>query len=224
VTRTNQSPSDNVKQFLEMDRPWENDPDAAYRRAQKVIAQTRELGEKSLSFSMLKTLRDLPPEIASLDALQVLNLSGTGIGNKDLAHLSGLRGLRVLKLDWCEIDDEGLAHLSGLTQLQELILYGTKVSDAGLLHLKDMSELQELDLERCEGICDLRPLLGIGRFSNPLPEIEYGVFFDATPAARAAHLSDISAMESYEEMTEALFTRLDELPRWPEPLPMREGG
>ena len=147
-----------------------------------------------------------------------------GLGNKDLALLSGMRGLRVLQLDWCEIDDDGLAHLSGLTQLQELILYGTKVSDAGLLHLKDMSELQELGLERCEGICDLRPLLGIGRFTNPLPEIEHGVFFDATPAATAAHLSDISAMESYEDMTEALFARLEKLPRWPEPLPNREGG
>jgi len=224
MTASKSSTLDNVKRFLEMDRQRKYDPKAVFDRARKMIAQTRELAETRLSFSMDKTLCDLPPEIASLDALQELNLSGTGIGNKDLAHLSGLRGLRVLKLDWCEIDDEGLAHLSGLTQLQELILYGTKVSDAGLLHLKDMSELQELDLERCEGICDLRPLLGIGRFTNPLPEIEYGVFFDATPAAKAAHLSDISAMESYEEMTEALFTRLDELPRWPEPLPMREGG
>jgi hypothetical protein len=73
-------------------------------------------------------------------------LSGFGISDEGLNHLSGLAHLEQLILNCPEISDAGLRYLSKLTKLKELMLLESNITDAGLQHLATLADTQKLSL------------------------------------------------------------------------------
>ena len=88
--------------------------------------------------------------IQRLDHVKSLNLQGSQITDRGLAHLVGLVDLEVLNLSDTGITDEGLKHLRSLTNLRELKLGGTRLTGAGLAHLEPLVHLNVLFLERTQ--------------------------------------------------------------------------
>jgi hypothetical protein len=84
--------------------------------------------------------------IVKAGRLQRLMLSSTGVTDKGLALLGGMRGLQSLWLSNCRITDAGLAHLQNLTELDLLYLDNTPITDAGLQHLRNLRDLDTLGL------------------------------------------------------------------------------
>ena len=81
-----------------------------------------------------------PPQTVSL------NLSGTAIGNTDLAELRGLTKLVHLNLARTRVSDAGLGELAGLHALSTLDISSTKVTDDGLRQLTEIRRLTALTL------------------------------------------------------------------------------
>ena len=75
-----------------------------------------------------------------------LDLSGTGITDSGLVHLTAMPHLERLQLDRTAITDAGLASLKPLRELESLNLYGTRITDAGLTTLAELPRLRRLYL------------------------------------------------------------------------------
>jgi Leucine-rich repeat (LRR) protein len=124
----------------------------------------------------------VPWELASLTALQQLDLKNTRIG--DLAPLAGLTALRSLSLRGTQVND--LAALAHLTSLQVLDLSDTRVEDLG--PLAGLAALQRLDLWTTK-VRDLAPLAKLAALqtlnlaSTPVEDI--------TPLASLTTLQDL---------------------------------
>ncbi len=88
------------------------------------------------------------PQLANLQALEVLDLGNTQISDTGLKHLAGLHQLRELKLHHTRITNRGLAHLADLEHLQVLELDHTDVVDDGVAHLRGLHNLRVLRLDR----------------------------------------------------------------------------
>ncbi len=80
------------------------------------------------------------------DIPQSLDLQGTQLTDSGLEHLKGLTNMDSLNLSSTQIGDAGLIHLSGFSSLTDLALSNTKISDEGLKHLSGLSSLTELAL------------------------------------------------------------------------------
>jgi Leucine-rich repeat (LRR) protein len=128
----------------------------AYAAALEVIAQARKDGATSISFAAepFRALNRIPPELADVPGLSILDLDKTAI--TDLAPLGGMTGLQRLYLSQTAITD--LAPLVGMTGLQWLSLDQTAITD--LAPLAGMTGLQRLSLNKT-AITDLAPLAGI---------------------------------------------------------------
>jgi uncharacterized protein with PhoU and TrkA domain len=87
-----------------------------------------------------ESLRHLP------EALSVLNLAGTSIGDLELKHL---RGVRVLILRGTRVTDACLPHLEG--DLIHLDLRDTAVTDAGIERFIELRLFSSLRLLRLTG-------------------------------------------------------------------------
>lgn len=88
---------------------------------------------------------DLAP-LAGLTALEDLDLHGTGIDDRSIAHLSGLKKLRRLNLQGTNLSDTAVSTLETLANLESLNLYRTKLSNAGLKRLGTLAKLREIDI------------------------------------------------------------------------------
>ncbi|TFL16865.1 leucine-rich repeat domain-containing protein [Jannaschia formosa] len=117
------------------------DWDEAVRR----VRAARENGEDRLDLSGLQ-IDSLPPEIADLTNLQLLDLNGTRINDAGLRRITGLTALQILVLDNTQITDAGLSHIANLTALGYLVLNNTQITDAGLSHIAGLTALRHLDL------------------------------------------------------------------------------
>jgi hypothetical protein len=74
--------------------------------------------------------------VGRLTSLDTLGLEYSGIGDTDLANLTGLTKLSSLDLHDTAITDAGLVHLRRLTNLLKLDLRHTQVTDAGVKELQ----------------------------------------------------------------------------------------
>jgi len=103
------------------------DADKAYKAAQRLIAMAKEKGATRLNFDTAEThaLPRMPPEIANLSALRLLDMSDTRI--TDLQPLTALTGLTTLYLHKTPITD--LQPLTALTGLTRLSLTNTRIRD-----------------------------------------------------------------------------------------------
>ncbi|KAF8061903.1 EGF1 [Scenedesmus sp. PABB004] len=89
---------------------------------------------------------DGPAALASLTAVQVLDLSCSGLGNAGLLALAPLAALRELDLDMCPIGDEGCRVLRRFALLERLDLSDSAVGDAGVGCLARCGRLAWLSL------------------------------------------------------------------------------
>jgi len=111
---------------------------------QRVAADTEAL---DVNFSLLREavgdaeLALLPP---LAPVLVWLNLSRTGVTDRGLEALAGLRELRRLQASNLAAADRGFAALKALPKLEVLNAYGTSLSDATLLELAGCDKLQRL--------------------------------------------------------------------------------
>jgi serine/threonine protein kinase len=88
---------------------------------------------------------DIAP-IRVFNALRVLDLWGTKVGDAGLAHFKDCKNLRWLKLRGTQVTDSGLTHFKDYKNLIELDVSATQVGDTGMAHLKDCQNLTGLVL------------------------------------------------------------------------------
>ncbi|MGO8689900.1 MAG: hypothetical protein ACLQLG_09715 [Thermoguttaceae bacterium] len=74
--------------------------------------------------------------IAKLNNLRRLILSGSRVTDAGMVQLKGLARLTCLDLSQTKVGDAGLDHLKGLTNLRSLTLYSTDVTDGGVKKLQ----------------------------------------------------------------------------------------
>ncbi|MCZ2341655.1 MAG: protein kinase [Bacteroidales bacterium] len=89
---------------------------------------------------------ELLGRLARSPALAGLTLSGTRIGDDDLAVLRGMAGLRSLRLGGTALTDAGIAHFAGLTRLEFLELTGVPIGDDSLESVHRIEGLASLNL------------------------------------------------------------------------------
>ena len=111
---------------------------------------------------------DLSPlDSLAPDALHVIDLSTTGVGDSGVAHLAGLTRLQHLNLNGTQVGAAGLAHIESLKMLQVLDLNATRVTDPGMIHVRELPSLTVLNLWSTavgdEGVAHLK---GMGRLRS----------------------------------------------------------
>jgi Leucine-rich repeat (LRR) protein len=84
--------------------------------------------------------------LAHMHSMRVLDLSHTSISDAALAYLSAMRHLEQLTLEGDDIGGESLRYLAGVGSLRDLNLSHTKISAAGLAQLGSMRQLEHLYL------------------------------------------------------------------------------
>jgi hypothetical protein len=108
--------------------------------------------------------------LAHLDNIEVLDLSGTAVGDEGIKEVAKLKSLRGLTLIGAPVADEALADLPRLKKLETLDLLDTKVTDAGLAHLATMVSLRDLCLSETQttdsGLMHLYGLKNLRGFSG----------------------------------------------------------
>ncbi len=131
-------------------------------------------------------LSDLPDEEIELSWI---SLEGSRVlSNADLQRFQGLSQLDMLNLSGTTIGDPGVARLKDLPKLVYLNLVDTLVTDDGLVTLKRHPQLSQLYLSRC-GITDrAMPLLG------EMPLTELAVDGTAVTFAGLQHLAGHPAL------------------------------
>ena len=74
-------------------------------------------------------------ELTTLEEVCLDHWSDLGVTDEHLAQLAGLDHLKRLDLSGSQITDDGLRHLAQLTNLERLDLNRTQISGEGLSHL-----------------------------------------------------------------------------------------
>ena len=105
--------------------------------------------------------------LASLPALESIQLGGTQVAGEGLRHLPHLTWLR---LDATPVTDEGLRHVGNMRNLEQLYLDLTGISDAGLKHLHGLKKLRVLNLHRTQVTAR-----GVAELQRALPAVNVGV-------------------------------------------------
>lgn len=75
-------------------------------------------------------------EIAALESLVTLDLSGATVSDHDIETLSALPNLESLVLDWTNVTDNGIKHLAKLKGLRFLSVHGYPFTIESLAFLK----------------------------------------------------------------------------------------
>src|SRR5688572_24031766 len=74
----------------------------------------------------------------------VVNLEGSRVTDKHVAHLNEFKHLRTLKLGSTQVTGAGLKELKDLKQLRYLNLYRTQLTDENMQELKELTQLTRL--------------------------------------------------------------------------------
>ena len=67
-----------------------------------------------------------------------VDLTGTGVGDADLASLSKISNLKNVDLQGTQVSDEGLVHLQTISSLERVTLQRTLVTAEGAANLQKM--------------------------------------------------------------------------------------
>lgn len=105
--------------------------------------------------------------LASLPALERVNLASTKVTDAGLVHLRSCRRLTFVSLEDTAITDQGLAELAGHQNLESLSLSGTKITDASVASLVQLPRLKQLWLQRTAITSD-----GVRKLMAALPDCE----------------------------------------------------
>lgn len=109
----------------------------------------KESADLMLSTAAIRTAfqdEDLAKLAPLNDAVVDFDLGGSGVTNKGLAALSGMKRLARLRLENTAVTDAGLSALQDLPDLQSLSLYGCSVTDAGVEALAGIPALKRVYL------------------------------------------------------------------------------
>ena len=110
------------------------------------------------------TAKGLARLLPRLKKLQVLDISGTGMGDDGLAVVGRSSTLTRLHVSENPITDGGLAKLAGLRALETLDLDKTKISGAGFSKLTGLRRLLRIDLN--EGLLDAAGAKQVARLTS----------------------------------------------------------
>jgi Leucine-rich repeat (LRR) protein len=106
-------------------------------------------------------------ELAKLQKLNVLDFSGTRIGDDGVARLPVFPKLARLDLSETQVTSASLEYVATLPRLKMLNLAGTQIDDDGLRHLRRMTSLSDVWLHENkitdEGFAHLRKLIGMSQ-------------------------------------------------------------
>jgi hypothetical protein len=97
-----------------------------------------------LNCANIKLPADLVKHFGQFKHLKNLNLSATGMADKDLAHLKSLKNLHTLNLSRNPIHGIGLQHLKEMAVLEVLNLSSTMLNDQALPHLEGINHLKKI--------------------------------------------------------------------------------
>ena len=114
--------------------------------------------------------------VSQLDKVVWLNLKDTAISDAGLQHLSGLSDLKTLHLERTAITDRGLAHLANLSKIEYLNLNETKVHDHWIEHLAGLKNLKRLYLWKSEVTEE-----GADKLKQSLPDLVVNLGAELTP-------------------------------------------
>lgn len=155
----------------------------AYEAALREIERVKAEGgtELFLSGEGFADLNRIPPEVAGIVGLVILNLNGTKVS--DLSPLRDLTELRTLWLNDTAVSD--LSPLRYLTALDDLSLDWTAVSD--LSPLRDLTALWDLSLNQT-AVSDLSPLCDLTELAS--------ISLYQTAVNDLSPLRDLTALES----------------------------
>ncbi len=95
-----------------------------------------------------------------------LILARTGITDRGLGSVAGMKRLTKLDLRQTAVTDKGLARLSSLPELRTLNLFGTAVTDKGLQHLAKIKTLERVTLWETKVTDE-----GVARLQEALPHV-----------------------------------------------------
>lgn len=179
----------------------------AYREAERMIAEAKASEAEELVFQsgIVRALDRLPPQIATLGRLRLLDLDNTQVRDLrpiarltgltalfltntkvvDLTPVAGLTALAVLFVDNTGVSE--LSPLARLTGLSDLSFGNTSVSD--LSPIRGLTNLHGLWLEHTR-VSDLRPIGGLTALRR--------LTLQGTP------VNDISPLASLSELSELL--------------------
>lgn len=105
--------------------------------------------------------------IGEMSNLEWLYLSGSGLTDAGLAHLSGLTKLKTLSLGVLpNIKGPGLEHLKSLKMVESLRLSETGVTDETIKHVKGLTQLKSIWLPRSAKLPALEHLKGLLALEN----------------------------------------------------------
>lgn len=86
--------------------------------------------------------------LAKTFSLRILSLTGTRIGDEDVAYLQPLSDLQMLALEGTSVTDASMSVISRMSELTYVALDSTKVSDDGVAQLRALRKLTALRLCR----------------------------------------------------------------------------
>ncbi|VAH65956.1 unnamed protein product [Triticum turgidum subsp. durum] len=102
---------------------------------------------KELDLSRCSRITDAGiKHIVSIDSLEKLHLSETGLTDNGVMLISALKGLNLLDLGGIHMTDKALRSLQVLTQLEHLDIWGSEITDEGASVLKAFTRLRFLNV------------------------------------------------------------------------------
>lgn len=108
-------------------------------------AQVNEDGNMfKLDCANIKMPADLLKHLGQFKHLKNLNLSATGVTDKDLVHVKSLKKLNSLNLSRNPIEGSGLKNLSDMTVLGVLNLSSTSLDDKAVPQLEGINHLKKI--------------------------------------------------------------------------------
>ncbi|KAM3352738.1 hypothetical protein ACQJBY_024129 [Aegilops geniculata] len=102
---------------------------------------------KELDLSRCSRITDAGiKHIVSIDSLEKLHLSETGLTDNGVMLISALKGLNLLDLGGIHMTDKALRSLQVLTQLEHLDIWGSEITDEGASVLEAFTRLRFLNV------------------------------------------------------------------------------
>ena len=164
----------------------ESRAEQAYKIAQDRIVQAARKKENTLDLS-IEGLTTLPPEIATLTALEVLDLARTQVS--DITPITHLTALEDLSLADTQVND--IAPIANLIALKGLNLTDTPVSD--IAPVANLTAMKFLSISRTP-VSDIAPILNLTTLETLF--LSYTRVSDVTPVANLTALNEFYLTET----------------------------
>lgn len=103
--------------------------------------------------------------VSKMNWVKSFTAVGSGVGDEEMAFLSGMKKLQSLSLAETSVTDKGVANIAGLTSIESLNLRGTGITEAALDSIANSSAIKVLDISETKVAGDLGKLNGLATLS-----------------------------------------------------------